>query len=84
MKMAKFRFTWSSLTELKIGPLHRTFVSQIKQTASALVFTLRSQAMIIQELFKEWYEYVIILRLQSDVVERRFSQYRQMIGGRFL
>ena len=32
----------------------------------------------------EAYQYVITARLQSDPVERRFSQYRQMSGGRFL
>ena len=30
------------------------------------------------------YQYVITARLQSDPVEQRFSQYRQMSGGRFL
>ena len=54
-----------------------------KQTASALILTLRSQPMLFQELFKEGYEFVITRRLQSDVVETRFSQYRQMSGGRF-
>ena len=32
----------------------------------------------------EAYQYVITARLQSDPFERRFSQYRQMSGGRFL
>ena len=32
----------------------------------------------------EAYQYVITARLQSDPVEQRFSQYRQMSGGRFL
>ena len=32
----------------------------------------------------EAYQYVITARLQSYPVERRFSQYRQMSGGRFL
>ena len=52
-----------------------------KQTPSALVLTLHSQAMLIQELFEEGYEFVLPRRLQSDVVERRFSQYRQVSGG---
>ena len=34
--------------------------------------------------FTEAYQYVITARLQIDPVERRFSQYRQMSGGRFL
>ena len=32
----------------------------------------------------EGYEYVLTSRFQSDPLERRFSQYRQMSGGRFL
>ena len=55
-----------------------------KQTASALFLTLRSQAMLIQELFEEEYEFVLSRRLQGDVVERRFSQYRLIRRGRFL
>jgi len=30
------------------------------------------------------YDFVMVGRLQSDPLERRFSQYRQMSGGRFL
>lgn len=54
------------------------------QTASAFTFTLRSQAMLIDELLGDGYQYVLTGRLQSDPIERRFSQYRQMSGGRFL
>ena len=32
----------------------------------------------------EGYGYVLTSRFQSDPLERRFSQYRQMSGGRFL
>ena len=55
-----------------------------KQTANALVLTLRSHAMLIRELLEEGYEYVMTRRLQSDPIENRFSQYRQMSGGSFL
>lgn len=55
-----------------------------KQTANALVLTLRSHAMLIRELLAEGYEFVFTRRLQSDPIENRFSQYRQMSGGRFL
>jgi hypothetical protein len=55
-----------------------------KQTAKALVLTLRSQAMLIKDLFNEDYTYFLTRRLQSDPIENRFSQYRQMSGGRFL
>lgn len=54
------------------------------QTSSALINTLRSQAMLIDELLEDGYDYVMTGRLQSDPIERRFSQYRQMSGGRFL
>ena len=40
--------------------------------------------MLIEDLLNETYQYVITARLQSDPVERRFSQCRRMNGGRFL
>jgi hypothetical protein len=56
-----------------------------KQTAKALVRTLRAQSMLIEELLAHNdYLYVLGRRLQSDPLEKRFSQYRQMNGGRFL
>ena len=54
------------------------------QTSSALINTLRLQAMLIDELLNDGYDYILTARLQSDPIERRFSQYRQMSGGRFL
>ena len=54
------------------------------QTGKAMSFTLRSQAMLIDELLDEGYLFVLTTRLQSDALERRFSRYRQMSGGRFL
>ena len=54
------------------------------QTSHALITTLRAQSMLIEELLAEDFDYVLVSRLQSDPVERRFSQYRQMSGGRFL
>ena len=53
-------------------------------TFSALVVTLRGQAMLLHDLLIEGYEFVMTTRFQSDPLERRFSQYRQMSGGRFL
>ena len=55
-----------------------------KQTSSALITTLRSQELLIDELIEEGYLYVLTSQLQSDPIECRFSQYRQMSGGRFL
>ena len=54
-------------------------------TANAIIVTLRGQTMLIKELITEdQYEFVLTGRLQSDAIERRFSRYRQMSGGRFL
>ena len=53
-------------------------------TSSALILTLRAQTMLIEELLQDGYSYVLLGRFQSDPLERRFSQYRQMSGGRFL
>ena len=55
-----------------------------KQTVNALILTLQSQALLFTELLDiDKYEYVFPRKLQSDPIENRFSQYRQMIG-RFL
>ena len=53
-------------------------------TSNALITTLRAQSALIKELLSDDYQFVLTSRLQSDPVERRFSQYRQMSGGRFL
>ena len=56
-----------------------------KQTMSALIWTLRSQASLMKELFmSQGFKYILTVRLQSDPIERRFSQYRQLNGGHFL
>ena len=55
-----------------------------KQTADALVRTLRSQSLLITALLEEGYEFVLTARFQTDPLERRFSRYRQMNGGHFL
>ena len=54
-------------------------------TSKALIQTLRAQAQLIEDLLNsEEYSYVIPSKLQSDPLEKRFSQYHQMSGGRFL
>ena len=58
--------------------------SLTSQTSSALVCTLKSSACLTEDLLNEGYDYVLMSRLQSDPIERRFSAYRQMSGGRFL
>lgn len=55
-----------------------------EQTGSALKRTLRCTASLIEDLLAEEYNYVLTSRFQSDPLERRYSQYRQMSGGRFL
>ena len=55
-----------------------------KQTSKAIVITLRGQAMLMQELLDEGYEFIFTHIFQSDPLENRFSQYQQMSGGRFL
>ena len=55
-----------------------------KQTFNALTLTLRSQSMMIRDLFADGFKFLRCRQLQSDPIERRFSQYRAMSGGRFL
>lgn len=54
------------------------------QTSYALRRTLRCHASLIEELLSEDFNFVLTARFQSDALERRYSQYRQMSGGRFL
>jgi len=39
---------------------------------------------LIEDLLFSGHEFVLTARLQSDPIERRFGQYRQTSGGRFL
>ena len=55
------------------------------QTSSALRRTLRCHAALIEDLLQnDGYKFVLTSRFQSDPLERRYGQYRQMSGGRFL
>ena len=54
------------------------------QTNSALASTCRALACLIEDLLNEGYDYVLTSRFLTDFLERRFSRYRQMSGGRFL
>ena len=51
-----------------------------RQTASTLTTILCVHAMLIDDLLNG--AYLITARLQSDPVDRHFSQYRRMSGGR--
>ena len=46
--------------------------------------TLKYHASLIEDLLAKGYDFIMASRFQSDPLERRFGQYRQMIGGRFL
>ena len=55
-----------------------------KQSFDTLISTNRAIADLSADLLNEGYKYILTGRLQIDPLERRFSQYRQMSGGRFL
>ena len=49
----------------------------------ALQRTLLCQASLIEYLLSDGFKFLLTVRFQSDSIERRFDQYRQMSGGRF-
>ena len=51
---------------------------------AALVCTLRCHAALIDDLLSEGQQYVLTAKFQSNPIERRFGQYRQISGGSFL
>ena len=73
LKLADWFESWSTISDFCFS----------KQTANALMLTLRSVSLLIEELLHEGYDFVLTQRLQSDKLESRFSQYRQMSGGKF-
>ena len=54
------------------------------QTASAFVRTSKSHASLTEHLLAEGHDFIMISRFQSDPLQRRYGQYRQISGGRFL
>ena len=54
------------------------------QTSSASIHTTKCQAALIEDLLREGYDYVLTTRFQSDPLEKRYSHYLQMSGGRLL
>ena len=54
------------------------------QTSAAFVRTLRCHACLIEDLLSDGFSFVLTARFESDPIERRYGQYRQMSGGRFL
>ena len=53
------------------------------QTSSALQRTLLCQVFLIENLLSGGFKFVLTARFQSESIERRFDQYRQMSGGKF-
>ena len=45
---------------------------------------MKAQSILVSELHAQEFTFVIPRRFQSDPLEKRFAQYRQMSGGRFL
>jgi len=74
---------WIQLWDDMKLPSAETFTLSA-QTSAALKRTLRCHADLIEDLLCEGYDFVLTSRFQSDPIERRFGQYRQMSGGRFL
>ena len=68
--------------EMKITNCQKLCLTE--QTSRGLIVTLNSTASLIEDLLSEGYKFVLTSRFQSDPIERRFSRYRQMSGGRFL
>ena len=66
----------------------RNSLYQVRQAAliqtakcqAALIQTAKCQAALIEDLLSEGYSYVLTASLQSDPLERRYGQYRQMSG----
>ena len=54
------------------------------QTFEALINTNSAIADLSNDLIRNGFHYILTGRLQTDPLERRFSQYLQMSGGRFL
>ena len=54
------------------------------QTSAAMIRTLRCHAALIEDLLSDGFDFVLTSRFQSDPLEKRYGQYRQMSGGRFL
>ena len=71
------------MVETWVGGCDKKF-SLSDSRAHALIVTLRCTANLIEELLADGFRYVLTARFQTDPLERRFSRYRQMSGGRFL
>ena len=55
-----------------------------RQTFNALIWTNDAIVELCSDLLESGYQFILTGRLQTDPLERRFSLYRRMSGGRFL
>ena len=55
-----------------------------RQTFNALIWANDAIVKLCSDLFESGYQFILTGRLQTDPLERRFSLYRRMSGGRFL
>lgn len=55
-----------------------------KETSHAVITPLGATSYLLKDLPNENYNYIVLSRLQSDLIERHFRKYRQMSGGIFL
>ena len=74
---------WVQAWQTKKIPNYEKF-TLTAQTGSALVRTLPCLILLIEDLLGKGYDFVLTSRFQSDPLKKRFGQYQQMIGGRFL
>ena len=74
LSFAEWLNNWSESPVLCLTP----------HTSDVLIRTLYAQVLLVKDLLNSGYEYIILRKLQSNPLEKRFSQCRQMSGGRFL
>ena len=55
-----------------------------KQTFNALIWINDAIVELYSDFLESGYQFILTWRLQTDPLERRFSLYRRMSGGRFL
>ena len=76
---AKWIYSWD---DEKLRNCERfTLTTQISY---ALRRTLRRHASLKDDLLAKGFDFVLMARFQTDPIKKRFRQYRQMSGGRFL
>ena len=80
----KIEFRFSLANWLESWKLSSLLLRLSKQTCDALICMLRAQGKLCTDLFEEGYSFIVTAKFQSDPLERRILQYRQMSGRNFL